>query len=86
MALTWGLSIGVIFGKDSTNFDDKPLFIDAFMLTILHKPSSERCSFLLNNSTANLNNSKSARFWVSKGYLSKWGIILLAKSLIERTT
>nr|UYR50823.1 hypothetical protein [Morchella crassipes] len=68
---TLGLSTGVILGKDSIKFGDKPLFTDALRHTILCNPSIVRCSFFVMISIICLKSSKSARFWVIKGYLSK---------------
>jgi hypothetical protein len=47
-------------GKDSINVSDKPLLIDALMLTILFNPSIVKCSFFLINSTTDLNNKKNS--------------------------
>ena len=40
-----GLTVGIMFGKDSDNFLDKPQFKTAFMLINLSKPVLVKCSF-----------------------------------------
>jgi hypothetical protein len=71
--------------KDLVTCSLKPVLIDAKMLIILIKPSLVRCYFLIINSTIDFNNRKSACFLVNKGYLSKCGIIILVRSLIDCT-
>jgi len=48
-------------------------------------PSISLCSLLFSISIANLNNSKSLLFWVTKGYLLKCGIIILVNYSSELT-
>lgn len=52
---TNGLSTGRILGKASFNFDDKHLFIDALIATILFNPSIVICSLFKAKFTASLN-------------------------------
>jgi len=52
---TKGLSTGRILGKASFNFDDKHLFIDALIATILFNPSIVICSLLKTKFIASLN-------------------------------
>lgn len=61
------------------------LFIPAFRLKISCKPLSVKCSLLLIIFTAFLNDSKSRRFCVIKGYFSKCGITLSINWGIETT-
>ena len=63
---------GLVLGKADFNLADNPLFIEALILTIFCKPSEVRCSFRFIISKARFKSSKSARFWVNSGYLSKW--------------
>jgi len=85
LKLTKGLATVITSGKELINTSDKPLFIEALMPTIFFNPSVVRCSFFFIKHTICLNNSKSACFCVNNGYLSKWGIITLIKSLIDFT-
>jgi hypothetical protein len=78
-----GLGTGMVLGNDFSKISVKPLFKLALMFTIFCKPSKCRCSPAFISSTADLNNKKSIRFLVSKGYFSKWGIIALTKCLID---
>jgi hypothetical protein len=55
------------------------------MLTILCCPSIVRCSLRYTISATSLKSSKSALFWVKRGYFIKCGIITLIISLIEFT-
>lgn len=84
---TTGLGTGVILGKAFFKLSDKPKLSEAFMATIRFKSLIVRPFFCPNIKicTICLNNSKSALFWVNKGYLSKCGIITLIISLIDRT-
>jgi hypothetical protein len=66
-----GLLIGVIPGKAAFNSSVRPLFIEAFIDINLFNPSLVKCSLFFMKSIANLNNSKSTRYFVIKGYLSK---------------
>nr|YP_010218685.1 LAGLIDADG endonuclease [Morchella brunnea]UBU98530.1 LAGLIDADG endonuclease [Morchella brunnea] len=55
---------------------DKPKLIEARILKILCKPSRDRWSLRFIISTTCLKRSKSAHFWVNKGYFCKWLITL----------
>jgi len=68
---TTGLLTVLINGKAAFNPSDKPQFIAARMLAIFLRPSVVKCSLLLINSQICLKSSKSARFLVINGYLSK---------------
>ena len=59
--------------------------MEDFIATNLANPTLVVWSFLLIRSRPNLKSSKSLRFLVIKGYLLKWGIITLVKSLIDLT-
>ncbi len=58
--LITGLSTGVYSGNSDFNLSYKPKFIDAFIATILFKPSIVKWALLLTSSTTCLNNKKSA--------------------------
>jgi len=79
-----GLLFGVVPGKAAFNSSVRPLFIEALIDTNLFNPSLVKCSLFFMRSTANLNNSKSIRFFVIKGYLLKCSITT-NKSLIDST-
>ena len=80
---TTDLSFGTISGKDFFKISDKPRFKEALMLRISKRPLLVKCSLRIIKSTTSLNNKKSALFCVSKGYLSKCGITIWAKSLMN---
>lgn len=52
-----GLGCGLLWGNTVFNCADNPLFIEAFRLIILNKPSSDKCSFFTKLDKTNLNNS-----------------------------
>jgi len=78
-------SYGIVLGKRTFNSSELPVLSEALRFTIFCKPSGVRCSLLYTSITICLNISKSARFWLIKGYSSKNGIITLTKSEIELT-
>lgn len=82
---TKGLDTGIVFGKIAFNSSELPMLSEALRFIISCKPVGVKCSLLSTSSTILLNSSKSARFWLIKGYLSKNGIITLTKSLRELT-
>jgi hypothetical protein len=61
----------LVSGNDFSKTSVKPLFKLALIFTIFCKPDEFRCSPAFISSAADLNNKKSIRFLVSKGFFSK---------------
>lgn len=57
-----GRALGVILGKARLKSIGRPKFIEAFIHTILIRPSKVKCSLYLTNSKADLNSWKSDHF------------------------
>ena len=56
MFCTTGRTLGIILGKARLKSSGIPKFIEAFIHTILIRPSNVKCSLYLTNTKADLNN------------------------------